>query len=231
MTEPRIESKLPADASVLDKPTKPSTSLRPFVIGWTIYLFLVIALVGFILIPQGVDKTAADFRGLYTGGYLLRTDRGHLYDLARQKQLEDSFLGVQPSVLHFAHLAPEAILFLPFSLLRYDTAYFCMAIFNVLLIAACFFAARESFSRIFQPWQPRPGLAIFAYFPLFFVIVHGQDSLLLLLFYCLAWRQISQGRFYSAGFWARWCSSSRISRSSAAYCYRFASAGACWRDS
>jgi hypothetical protein len=140
-----------------------------------------------------------DFRDMYVGGYLLRTDPAHLYDLARQKQLEDSFFGPRFGVIAFAHLAPEAVLCAPFSMLSYNNAYVCMLIFNVLIMGACFFAARDAFSKIFMPWQPRPGFAIFVYIPIFIAIAHGQDSLLLLLFFCLAWRQLSRGHSFTAG--------------------------------
>jgi Glycosyltransferase family 87 len=174
---------------------------RPFLIGWLAYLVVITALAAFIWVPTGLTKRM-DFRDMYVGGYLLRTDPAHLYDLARQKQLEDSFFGPHFGVIAFAHLAPEAVLMLPFSLLSYSSAYVCMVIFNISIIVACFFAARDALSKIFMPWQPRPGFAIFVYAPIFFAIAHGQDSLLLLLFYCLAWRHLSKGNSFTAGFFA-----------------------------
>jgi hypothetical protein len=190
-----------AEVSEIAEQSESLASPSPFLVGSIFYLAVGIALAIFVLIPSGLTARM-DFRAMYVGGYLLRTDPGHLYDLARQKELEDSLFGAHFGVLPFAHLAPEALLFLPFSLLSFRTAYLCIVIFNIVMAGACFFAARDAFSHIFAPWQPRPGFAIFVYIPVFFAIVHGQDSLLLLLFYCLAWRELSRGRTFSAGAFA-----------------------------
>ena len=44
-------------------------------------------------------------------------------------------------------------------------------------------------------------LAGFAYFPIFSALIQGQDSILLLFLYCIAWRALERGRDIDAGSW------------------------------
>lgn len=62
-----------------------------------------------------------------------------------------------------------------------------------------FFLARKEFSAQIDPWQPRPGLIFFIYLPVAIALAHGQDSILLLLICCLAWRELTLSKRFSAG--------------------------------
>jgi hypothetical protein len=140
-----------------------------------------------------------DFRQLYSSGVLARTDATHLYDLERQKQVQDTLVSVSPGVLPFSHAAHEALIFIPFSFLRYNNAYFCMLIFNALLLIPCFLLLRDAFSISIDMWQPRPGLVFFIYLPVTITLAQGQDSILLLLICCLTWHELRHARYFSAG--------------------------------
>jgi hypothetical protein len=176
-----------------------STSLRPFAWMWLAYTAIVIALALGVWIPTGLYKKM-DFRAMYAAGTLARTDPSHLYDLARQKQLEDSLVEKHDVAIPFGHLAYDAILFVPFSLLSYRTAYLLVVLVNTILIIACFLAARKEFSTIIQPWQPRPGLIFFLFMPTLITVAQGQDSLLLLLILCVTWRLLDGAHHFAAGF-------------------------------
>jgi hypothetical protein len=175
-----------------------SQEVRPFLLAWLIYVLLIGLIAVRVWVPQGLSERM-DFRPMYTAGLLVRTNPASLYDLARQKQVENTFISVRPGVLPFNHLAYEALVFLPFSLLTYRHAYLCMVFFNALLIIPCFFVMRDVFSTPISPWQPRPGFIFFIYLPVTIALAHGQDSILLLFICCLTWHELTHARHFSAG--------------------------------
>jgi hypothetical protein len=140
-----------------------------------------------------------DFRQLYAGGYLARTDPSSLYDYARQKQVQDSFVGKAEGLLPFVRPAYEALLFAPLSRLSYRTAYFCFLCINISLLIACFFLCRDVFSRPGIIAQPKPGLQLFVFFPITVAVLQGQDSILFLLGVCFVYRLLRLGRGFLAG--------------------------------
>ena len=58
---------------------------------------------------------------------------------------------------------------------------------------ASFFTVRPALSAINSVWQSRSGVLLFFFFPLLVVFAQGQDSMISLLLYCLAWRQLEAG--------------------------------------
>lgn len=174
-------------------------SIRPFVIAWLVYAACVLGLTLGVWIPSGLYKEM-DYRMMYTGGMLARTDPSHLYDLAKQKEVQKTLVKNDGLVLPFPHLAAESLIDIPFSLLDYRGAYLAMVLFNTILIAVCFFAAREAFSAIIPVWQPRAGLLFFTFMPVTIALAEGQDSLILLLILCFSWRSIERSNYFLAGF-------------------------------
>lgn len=176
---------------------KSSGQIKPFIIGWCIFLLLAMAM-GTYFARNG-DAESFDFRSLYAAGYQVRTNPSHLYDLAEQERVQESFAASKKGVLQFIHAPYESLVYAPFSLLKYRPAYLAFAIFNLLLLAGTFFVARPAFSRQIPWWQPRPGLMIFIFFPAMIAVIQGQDSILLLFLCALTWRMLSSGRDMSAG--------------------------------
>lgn len=173
-------------------------SARPFAWVWLVYTLLILLLAACVWIPGGLYKKM-DFRSMYAAGVLARTDPSHLYDLSRQKQVQDSL--VQPSDLPipFGHLAYDALLYVPLSLLSYRNAYVSVVFSNAILILLCFFAARKEFSKTIPLWQPRPGLIFFAFMPTTIALAQGQDSVLLLLILSLTWTLLDRSQSFGAG--------------------------------
>jgi hypothetical protein len=176
-----------------------SISMRPFVWVWLTYMAIIVGLVVAVWIPTGLYKKM-DFRAMYAAGTLARTDASQLYNLARQKQLEDTLVEKHDVSIPFGHLAYDAVLFVPFSLLPYRTAYLLVVLVNTILIVVCFLAGRREFSTIIRPWQPRPGLIFFLFLPTLIAVAQGQDSLLLLLILCVTWRLLDGAHVFAAGF-------------------------------
>jgi hypothetical protein len=180
-----------------DSPQSPSSS-RPFLLVWLVYSAAMLLGVWFLLYPSGLAERM-DFRQLYTGGYLARTDPANLYEYARQKEVQDAFVGKEEGLLPFIRPAYEAWLVAPLTRLPYRIAYFSFLCINLLLLIACFFIGRDIFSRKGIIAQPRPGLQLFAFFPVTVAMLQGQDSILFLLGLCLVYRFLKLDRRLLAG--------------------------------
>jgi hypothetical protein len=135
-------------------------------------------------------SSGPDFRSFYAAGYMVRTQPSQLYDLAQQKQVQDTLIYPTGVALPFFHPAYEALVYAPFSFLHYRAAYFSFIAFNVLLLAGVFFAIRPS---------PLQGMLLFLFAPVLVAVWQGQDSILFLLLCCLAWRQLRNAKDASAG--------------------------------
>ena len=173
-------------------------SSRPFLIVWLIYSVAMLLGVWFLLYPSGLAERT-DFRQLYTGGYLARTDPANLYEYARQKEVQDAFVSKAEGLLPFIRPAYEAWLVAPLTRLPYRIAYFSFLCINLILLIACFFIGRDIFSRKGIIAQPRPGLQMFAFFPVTVAMLQGQDSILFLLGLCLVYRLLRLDRRFLAG--------------------------------
>jgi hypothetical protein len=140
-----------------------------------------------------------DFRSFYAAGRLVRTAPHNLYNLDAQKQVEDSFVFPAPIVLPYYHPAYEALLFAPFALFSFSTAYAAFMAFNAVLLLAILFAAPDDLARPLALENEWPGFMLILFAPVLVAFWHGQDSLLLLLLCTLMWRAIQRGEDVSAG--------------------------------
>ncbi len=171
----------------------PAFKAKPFFVAWCL-CFLVMVSAGVLFLRS---RAPLDFQSFYTAGYQVRTHPSQLYDLSEQWRLQREFAGTR-GYLPFYHPAYETLLFLPFSLLSYHAAYFCFLAFNMLLLLAAFFACRKAFSSLPAWWGGRPEW-VFLFFPMLVALALGQDSVLSLVLYCLAWRQLEFEKDVSAG--------------------------------
>ena len=109
--------------------------IRGLALGLPAYLIGIHLWTWLFLLPVFLGGRA-DFRQLYIGGYMLRTGHAHeLYDYMAQKRFEDLLVSPAQVALPVNHLAYEELLFMPFSLMSYRTAYFAFLAFNLLLLA------------------------------------------------------------------------------------------------
>jgi hypothetical protein len=173
-------------------------SARPFLLVWAVFSLLVLAGAKFLLFPSGLAERM-DFRQLYAAGYQVRTDPAHLYDYEQQKAVQDRLVSQAAGLLPFIRPAYEALLFLPLSYLPYRAAYLCFLSVNLLCLLLSFFVCRPELSHAGRFAQPRAGLQIFLFYPVLVAIVQGQDSVLMLLGLCLAYRCLKSGPGLAAG--------------------------------
>ena len=133
-----------------------------------------------VFVPQAL-KGNADFRQLYAGAYMVRTGLRHqLYDLDRQREIENRVVSPSAQVLPVNHPAYEYLFFMPLSLLAYRWAYGTWAAINVLVLAFC----GTRLAHILDRWAAFALLAGFA--PVWATLMHGQDSVWLLFWLLLS---------------------------------------------
>lgn len=142
---------------------------------------------------------STDFRQAYGAGRMVLTEPHALYDLDRQKQVQDALISRQDIPLPFVHPAYEALFYAPFATLPYRTAYLAFIACNVALLAVLFLCARSLYDRRLPFVPPIPGLLCFLYIPVLVAIWQGQDSILFLLLCTLSWLQLERRRDFVAG--------------------------------
>jgi hypothetical protein len=137
-----------------------------------LFIHILVVAVYFPFLMRGI----ADFRQLYTGGYMLRSGHAYeLYDYDAQKRFENSVVSPAKLVLPINHLAYEELLFAPLSLLNYWVAYLLFTAANLGLLYLSFRLLRA------------PSVIFLGFLPVILTLLQGQDSILLLALLSGAW--------------------------------------------
>ena len=153
-------------------------------IGFLFFLQTALVIVGTRLGSDG----RADFRHLYTAGYMLRTGhRAEIYNFERETFFQSKIIG-SGTALPFDHLAYETLLYVPFSLLRFKAAYFAFFAFNLAILAAAAWMLRKM-----------PAIAFCCFLPVGMALIVGQDSILLLAIFAAASSLLESKRDFAAG--------------------------------
>ena len=180
----------------------PSVADRLSTVAFAILTLLaVIHFLGIIsFIPSALSGRAADFRGFYVAGYMLRTGQVHsLYNFQLEKELQDRLVSPELTVNPLTHPAYEAILFAPFSYLGFRAAYLTFAVFNLALLVAIFPLVRSYFGELDGVWQWLPLAMMAGFLPLYLAIMQDQDSILLLAIFSTTGLLLSRRRDVAAG--------------------------------
>jgi Glycosyltransferase family 87 len=168
-------------------------ALIPLLVGFEV-------LVWTVSLPLGA-RGLADFRQLYTGGYMLRT--GHaaeLYDYDTQQRFEEALVPVHGYfLLSVTHPAFEELLFVPLSLLSYRVAYLVFLALNVALLALCVGLLRHRLKVLSDRWKWFPTLLIAAFYPISRAMMQGQDSVVMLTLLAAALWTLDRQREFAAG--------------------------------
>lgn len=166
------------------------TRLRFFLAAFGLGL-IAVHLVVFWLVRRQAVAGAPDFKIFYAAGLMLRRGQGQsLYRDELQVQTEQEVAPeafTEHGPLPYNHPPFEAVLYVGLTYIPYVRAYFCWMLLNVGLLAASVY--------IMRPWLPilRASfpellfLAPLAFFPAAFALMQGQDSVLLLMLYVLAY--------------------------------------------
>ena len=152
-----------------------------------------------------IRKGYPDFTIYYTAGTILRQGTGrNLYDDVKQFEVQKQFapqVATRLGALPFNHPPFEAILFLPLTWLTYQQAYLVWMLANLAMLAVLPILLRP-YVPLLGTWPALAwtGLSL-AFFPIFFALLQGQDAILLMFCYGLAFVALKQDRLGAAGAW------------------------------
>jgi hypothetical protein len=177
------------------------TRILPDLLLGILPILVGIQLLGWItFFPAALLHGHADFRHLYAAGYMVRTGHaGELYDIRAQQQFQDVLVGNDERALPFIRPAYQALLFVPFSLLPYRTAYVAFLAVNLVLLAMTFWILRPNMRNLSRVWQRLPVFVFLVFYPTALALMQGQDSVLLLLLLAAALVALEQGQERRAG--------------------------------
>jgi Glycosyltransferase family 87 len=151
-----------------------------------------------------INEGYGDFTSFYTAGKIVqRGNAGKLYDpptLWRVQQEFASKVKTRRGPLPYVRPPFEALLFVPFSWLRYGTAWQVWSGLKIALLVLIAFVAPVS-SELGASRGFRLGRLLLcgAFFPLGLDLVQGQDSILLLLLFTLAARFLTTEAYFECG--------------------------------
>jgi hypothetical protein len=142
----------------------------------------------------------ADFRQLYTAGYMVRTGHAHqLYDYDSQRYFQSELVSQSKVALVFIRPAYEALVLAPLSLLPYRVAYFAFLGANLTLLTVCFRLLQSRMSNLGRVYPWLPWVVFPAFLPIAAALIQGQDSILLLTLFATSLVLLDQGREFAAG--------------------------------
>jgi hypothetical protein len=175
------------------------SAIRPFVIALA-FVLLFLSACGMLLgIPIALSGKA-DFRQLYTAGYMLRTGhRGQLYDYEQTEAFQNKVVTPAEGALPFNHLAYEALLYAPLSVLKYRTAYMVFFGVNLVVLAAAFWMMRPYLSSLQEIWKLLPAAIFICFLPVALALLQGQDSIMLLALMIAAAVMVDRGEDFQGG--------------------------------
>ncbi len=173
---------------------------RELALGLLVPLIALVILAWTLYLPLGLAGLA-DFRSLYTSGYMARTHQARdLYDHDIVQQFEDKLVPLpKPFNVAMDHPAYEEVLFVPLSMLPYRTAFLVFMLFNLCVVGLCVSFLSPYFRVLSQTWKPFPALLFAAFFPITKAITTGQDSVLLLALLARAFVCTQRKKDLSAG--------------------------------
>ena len=150
-------------------------------------------------------KGYPDFTIYYTAGTMVRQGMGHgLYDDVRQFEVQKQFapqVATRLGALPFNHPPFEALLFVPFTYFSYRVAYLLWTLTNLAVLAALPILLRPYVPVLARLPAPAWTLISLVFFPIFFALLQGQDAILLMFLYGMAFVALKKKRMASAGAW------------------------------
>jgi hypothetical protein len=176
------------------------TSLIIFFTG----MFLLHAFV-FWSLRDKIREGYSDFSIFYTAGTIVHEGLANrLYDTGLQFKIQRDFASqvyIRQGALPYNHPPFEALIFVPLARLSYPLAF---AVWDLLNLAVLL-----SLPLLLRPYVPILSryslafwwLAMLAFFPVFAALLQGQDSIPLLLLFCLAYMAFRKNQEFAVGCW------------------------------
>jgi hypothetical protein len=143
-----------------------------------------------------------DFAIYYCAGTVVRQGLGHqLYDTVPRFEVQQQFATAVPMFrgpLPWTHPPFEALFFVPFSYFPYLTAYALWNLLNLVLVGATLWLLPPYLPHL-QSRAPALWLLAIAFFPVFFNLMDGQDAIVILFLYALAFVFLCKNHDAAAG--------------------------------
>ncbi|HXE91619.1 MAG TPA: glycosyltransferase family 87 protein [Terriglobales bacterium] len=140
-----------------------------------------------------------DFTAFYSAARVVAEGRGaDLYKFDTQREFQRDFPARRTPLL-FYHPPFELLLFLPLAWLPYVPAYAAWMALN-LGVLACLAWLPHPYADVFPRFRGLlPLVLALAFFPITVALMQGQDSILLLCVFTLAWMALRRGQSFHAG--------------------------------
>jgi len=178
------------------------SSVHPILI--TILVLIVLFNLKLFSITQNqILEGYGDFASFYASGLIVRAGRGsELYNYDTQREVQRPlFPGVETreDALPWVHPAFETLIYVPLTFLSYSKAIATWILINVFILVLLsgwlpsYLPSRKMLARILLL------LSILATFPVLVTLIQGQDCILLLLLYALAFICLKKDRPALAG--------------------------------
>ena len=173
--------------------------IRIFMVGMLCFHLLL-----FLKLWNRIQRGYPDFTAFYAAGRTLHDGLGaSLYDLRTEYRVQGQFANISSrhGPLPYIHPPFEALVFLALSLVPYTQAFVAWNLFNLiaLLCVALLLRPHLNASSTIPVWEFL--LGFLAFFPTFLNLLQGQDSILLLLLFTLAFVALKQQADFLCGGW------------------------------
>jgi hypothetical protein len=165
----------------------------------------VVAIYGamFWSVRESIRKGYSDFAIYYGAGSMVRQGLGHqLYNEAAQFKAQREFspeVAIRLGALPYNHPPFEALLFVPFTYAPYPFAFLLWDAANLAMLISLPFLLRAHLPELQGYSWPLWILASLAFFPIFVTLLQGQDAILLLFLYSIAFVSMKKNRDSLAG--------------------------------
>jgi len=158
----------------------------------------------FLKLWNRIQGRYPDFTAFYAAGRTLHEGSGaSLYDLRMEYRVQGEFANISSrhGPLPYIHPPFEALIFLPISLLPYTQAFVAWTLFNLIALLGVALLLRPHLNALntISVWEFL--LGFLAFFPTFLNLLQGQDSILLLLLFTLAFVALKQQANFVCGCW------------------------------
>ena len=156
-------------------------------------------------VRQQLQAGYQDFTMYYTSGRILSLGEGtRLFDGTLQYRIQQQF-APNVSIRHGSspnlHLPVEAVIFVPFARLPYFEAYLLWDVLSLGLLALAIAILRRHLPALREQSALFWVLLPLGFFPIFVALLQGQDIILLLLLYALAYSAMRKQSDGLAGCW------------------------------
>jgi len=156
-------------------------------------------------VRDSVRKGYSDFAIYYCAGTMVRQGLGHqLYDDATQFKVQQEFspdVAIRLGALPYNHPPFEALLFVPFTYVPYPWAFALWDLANLAMLMSLPFLLRPHLPQLQNYPSPLWVLTSLGFFPIFAALLQGQDAIMLLFLYALAFVCLKRNRDAFAGGW------------------------------